>query len=194
MDRYSIRLFFVVISIITIWSCAGCADLQGALAQTGAWRDDAAALRDQIDGRLADLRTQRQQIPDGSPQAALADAAIDAGVAKVSALDAAIAQADLVIAEAQHPTDALTRIARGVSPWVPAPAQGPLVLGAALVATFLRSRQLKTGAASIIESLEHVMRRDERFRDIFASHADTIRTIQTPAARRLVDRTVGTRA
>ena len=84
--------------------------------------------------------------------------------------------------------------AHGVSSWVPAPIQGPLVLGAALIATLARSRQLKESSKSIVNSIAHVLERDEQFRSIFQSHADTIRSIQTPGARRIVDRTQSKRA
>ncbi len=191
MLKSSIRFVIVLLGIMVISQCAGCADLQGALAQTSAWRDEASALRQEINARLGELEAQRETISDDAPGAPVIDAALATARAKITALDAAIGQADLVIEEALHPSDSLTRIAQGVSAWVPAPAQGPLVLGAALVATLVRSRQLKQGAASIIQSLEHVMGRDEQFRALFASHADTIRTIQTPAARRLVDKTLG---
>ena len=114
--------------------------------------------------------------------------------AKRAALDAAIAQANQVLDEAQHPSDALTQIAHGISSWVPAPAQGPLVLGAALIATLTRSRQLKQSSMSIINSISHVLERDEQFKSLFEQHADTIRSIQTPTARKLVDQTNRKRA
>ena len=184
-------LFILLLPLLVLLvPLGGCADLQGAIAQTTQWRDQAQVLRDELEGRLVDLEMQRRALPDGSPQGAQIDAAIALARTKVRALETGIAHADLVLDEARRPTDGLTRLAEGLSGWVPAPAQGPLVLGAALIATLVRSRQLKQGAASIIRSIEHVRNRDEQFNDLFGRHADAIRTIQTPAARKLVDRTV----
>lgn len=167
----------------------GCSDLQGAIAQTSAWRDEASVLRDDLNQQLQALHQQQQQSDPESTAAQHIESQIKLTQAKHSALDAAITQADQVLQEAQHPTDTLTMIANGASAWVPAPAQGPLVLGAALIATLVRSRQLKQSSTSIIQSIAHVLERDEQFRSIFTQHSDTIRSIQTPSARKLVDQT-----
>ncbi|MEX0876608.1 MAG: hypothetical protein WD114_04030 [Phycisphaerales bacterium] len=187
--RNIVTVLALLIAVFAAAGLGGCADLQGAIARTTAWRADAQGLRDDLGGQLAQLQAHRDSLPPDSPDGPAIDAAIGATHAKLSALDAAIAHADLVLEEAANPSDSLTRLAHGISAWVPAPAQGPLILGAALAATFMRSRQLKAGAASIIRSIDHVMQRDDQFREVFARHADTIRTIQTPAARRLVDAT-----
>jgi hypothetical protein len=187
MRTKSIVVFFFLALILL--PIVGCADLQGAIAQTSAWRDEANTLRDDLAQQLETLRLQQQQAQPGSAVAEQLETQVRLTQAKHAALDAAIAQADEVLREAQQPTDALTTIAHGVSAWVPAPAQGPLVLGAALIATLARSRQLKQSSTSIIQSIAHVLERDEQFRSLFAQHSDTIRSIQTPAARKLVDQT-----
>lgn len=167
----------------------GCSDLQGAIAQTSAWRDEASVLRDDLNQQLQALHQQQQQSDPESTAAQHIESQIKLTQAKHSALDAAITQADQVLQEAQHPTDTLTMIANGASAWVPAPVQGPLVLGAALIASLVRSRQLKQSSTSIIQSIAHVLERDEQFRSIFTQHSDTIRSIQTPSARKFVDQT-----
>lgn len=174
---------------LTLLPIVGCADLQGAIAQTSAWRDEASTLRADLTKQLNSLQLEQQHTPPGSATSTQLESRIKLVQAKHAALDAAIAQADEVLREAQQPTDALTTIAHGVSAWVPAPAQGPLVLGAALIATLARSRQLKQSSTSIIQSISHVLERDEQFRSLFSKHSDTIRSIQTPAARKLVDQT-----
>lgn len=183
----------VNIVLLSLMFCSmmsvGCSDLQGAIAQTSAWRDEASVLRDDLNHQLQSLRHQQQQSDPESTAAQHIESQIKLTQAKHSALDAAITHADQVLQEAQHPTDTLTRIVNGASAWVPAPAQGPLVLGAALIATLVRSRQLKLSSTSIIQSIAHVLERDEQFRTIFTQHSDTIRSIQTPNARRLVDQT-----
>lgn len=182
---------FLTLFLLTI---VGCTDLQGAIAQTNTWRDQASTVRDDLDEQISSLRIQQQQALPGSTEADQLDTRLKLAQAKHAALDAAIAQADEVLLEAQEPTDTLTGIAHAVSSWVPTPAQGPLVLGAALIATLARSRQLKASSTSIIQSIAHVLDRDEQFRSIFAQHSDTIRSIQTPAARKLVDQTQRRRA
>ncbi len=187
--------FIIVLSLLTpVPLLAGCADLQGAIAQTSAWRDEAAHARDALDEQIGAMQTRHDELDPGSPGAQQLGSDIKLVQAKRATLDAAITQADQVLQEAQHPSDALTQIAQGVSGWVPAPVQGPLVLGAALIATLARSRQLKQSTMSIVGSISHVLERDERFRALFESHADTIRSIQTPAARRIVDQTLRRRA
>lgn len=180
--------------VLTTLLSTGCADLQGAIAQTSAWRDEAVTVRDTLEKQVQTLQTQQGNLEPGSPESIAIDTEIKLAQAKQAALDAAIAQANQVLDEAQHPSDALTQIAHGISSWVPAPAQGPLVLGAALIATLTRSRQLKQSSMSIINSISHVLERDEQFKSLFEQHADTIRSIQTPTARKLVDQTNRKRA
>lgn len=174
-------------SVLTIVLMMGCADLQGAIAQTSAWRDEAHTIRDTLDEQIVLMESELASLEPGSPDAIRVAADLKLARAKQSALNAAIAQADLVLQEAQEPTDTITTIAHGVSAWVPAPIQGPLVLGAALIATLARSRQLKESSRSIVNSIAHVLERDDQFRALFQSHADTIRSIQTPGARKIVD-------
>jgi len=169
---------------------AGCADLQGALTKTTAWRDDAKGIRIEMQSRLDELESQRDLVPDSSLDVPMIDAAILGAKTKINLLDTVIARADMVIEEATNPTDSLSQATNALSPWIPAPAQGPLVLGAALIATFVRSRNLKQSAISIIQSIEHTLSRDPEFRQLFVNHADTIRTIQTPGARKLIDSTL----
>ncbi|MDF1809682.1 MAG: hypothetical protein P1U42_08305 [Phycisphaerales bacterium] len=180
----------VFTTVITIFlSQSGCADLQGAIAQTSAWKQDAQTIQDDLQIHLNELETMRTTALDGSTHSDILDSAIDLAQTKIQAIHAAIAQADLVINEASNPSDPITIAAESISPWVPAPAQGPLVLGAALIATLVRSRNLKTSAASIVQSIDHVMKRDPEFKHRFEMNADTIRSIQTPTARKLIDTT-----
>ena len=180
----------LALGLLILSFVSGCADLQGALSQTTAWRDNALEIESDLQSELGLLEDQRRSIPDTSPNAGYLDQAIEQASDKIDMLNSAIERVDLVIAEAQHPTDSLTHAANTIAPWIPAPAQGPLVLGAALIATLLRSRNLKNSASSIIQSIEHTMRRDPEFKELFEKHADTIRTIQTPSARKLIDTTI----
>lgn len=184
-----------LIAIILIIACAlvplsGCTGLQDAITHTTAWRDDAVVVQSDLQAQLSALEHQQNQLPVGSPDAPYIDAAISRTRAKIQTINAAVSQADLVIQEATNPQSALTQTVDAISPWIPAPAQGPVILGAALLATLVRSRNLKNSATSIIQSIEHTMNRDPVFKDVFAQNADTIRTIQTPGARKLIDSTV----
>lgn len=183
-----IRSIIVVSLFSFVFVLAGCADLGGAIARTSAWRDRAALARDSLDQQIIDLQAQQAQLDPNSSESVQLGSDIKLARAQQAVLDAAITQVNQVLHEAQNPSDALTHIAHSVSSWVPAPAQGPIVLGAALIATLARSRQLKQSTISIVQSISHVLERDEQFRSLFESHADTIRTIQTPGARRLVDK------
>ena len=168
----------------------GCTDLQGALSQATSWRDHAQQIQSDLQAQNAELISLRASLPTDSPHAIELDNTIAQAQVKTQLLASAIAQADLIINEATNPTDTLTRATNVISPWIPAPAQGPVVLGAALIATLLRSRNLKENANSIIRSIEHLTRNDQDFEQLFKKHADTIRTIQTPGARKMIDSTV----
>lgn len=185
----------IVLTLVTVlFVLAGCADLGGAIAQASAWREKALLAQDSLDEQIVELQAQHAGLDPSSPQSQQIAGDIQLAQAQRAALETAIAQANRVLYEAQNPSDSLTHIAHSVSSWVPAPAQGPIVLGAALIATLARSRQLKQSTMSIVQSIAHVIERDEQFRALFESHADTIRTIQTPGARQLVDKAQRLRA
>ena len=185
-----VAIFCICLCAFTALSGLGCADFQGAIAQSTAWRDNAQQIENGLQAQLDTLEDKRKTIDDTSTNAPYLDAAITQANAKIKALNTAIAQADLVIAEAKNPTDSLTVAADAISPWIPAPAQGPMMLGAALIATLVRSRNLKANTVSIIQSLEHTMNGDPAFKQLFTEHANTIRTIQTPGARKMIDSTL----
>ncbi len=161
----------------------GCVDM----AAVETMRQSAAQARDDLAGQVEALESLRETFPDGSPEAADADALAAAASAKVAAIEAAIARIDQTLAEANNPSDGLTRAAQGVSPLLPEPVRLPLVLGAALAATLLRAGQLKRGAASMARSINKALESDGEFRQAFARHADTLRSIQTRTAQRIVD-------
>lgn len=152
-----------------------------------AFRDQAAEIRGDLADRTAELAARREALPVGSPERAELGAAIDAAAAKAAALDAALARFDLVLDEAEHPSDGLTVAAEGLGTLLPEPIRLPLVLAGALAATLLRAHQLKKGAGSIARSLDAAMREDPDLRSAVARNANTLRAIQTPAAARIVD-------
>ncbi len=184
------RIGLAIICGATLLVSIGCADLQGAINQTSAWRDNAMLIEDALVNQIETLETKRQTLPSTSLEVTMIDTAIADAQAKLEMLNAAINQATLVINEAANPTDSLTQAADAILPWIPAPAQGPLLLGAALIASMVRSQNLKRNATSIIQSIEHLLKSDPQFKERFTQHANTLRTIQTPGARKLIDTTV----
>lgn len=182
------NIIIVLMTLITTLPLGACSNLQGAIAQTARWRDEAIGVRDALDQRIVAMESELTELDPDTPHARQIDADLRAARAKHAALDAAIARADLVLREAADPSSPITGLAHDLSAWVPAPAQGALVLGAALIATLARSRRIKESGESIVDSIAHVLERDGQLRDRFASHADTIRSIQTRGARRMVDR------
>jgi len=182
-----LRVFCLVVIAIAIVSVpSGCADIPQTVAAATALREDAARARDRLAGELAGLEQARADLPPDAPSAPDLDAAIGLARARAAALDAAVLHADRVLAEMGRPTDALTQGVGMLTPLLPPPAQGPTLLAAALVATLLRARQVRKGAGSIAASIQNALR-DPDFRAAFERHADAIRSIQTPTARRIVD-------
>ncbi len=150
-------------------------------------RDQAHALRAGIDESLRRGETILASLPPDDPARARAVASVDDLRARRAALDESLAHLDAWLQEATEPTDPLTRALREAAPLLPAPAGPPLILGGALLVTILRARQLKTALVSVARSIEKAKDEDEAFRARFAHAAPTIRSIQTPAARRIVD-------
>lgn len=171
---------------ITLIASTGCANLDESIARIDTAIDGAQTAKQRIDTEIDELELMRESIPDQSGDAPFVDARLAQLRAQSSALDGAIRSATLALSEARSPTDPLVIAIDSVSPWVPAPVQAPLVLAAALGATLIRSGTLKRAAASIIESIDHAKRADPGFRAALVSNANAIRSIQTPAARKLV--------
>ena len=180
-----VSLFLVLILSIQL---IGCAPLGQSINQLSAARDRASEIQSDLNTQLDELKLMRESIPDGSNQRPAINALISEIQAKLAIVEAAITHTDQVLHSAANPSDPLTIAADAVSPYVPAPIQAPLVLGAALLATIMRSRSLNQGTRSIVDSINHVLKKDESFKAAFDANADTIRTIQTPQARKLIDK------
>jgi len=179
------KITLLAITLVPLGAAPGCADFTPDDAR--AFRDQAAHVRDDLAARAGELEALRETYPEGTPERADLEAAIDGAAAKAAALDAAISRMDLVLAEADAPTDGLAVAARDLGAYLPEPARLPLLLAGALGATLLRARQLKKGAGSIARSLSTAMKGDPELQTAVARNADTLRTIQTPTARRIVD-------
>lgn len=182
------RNFVKLAMVCVIVILGGCAGIGQSVEQLGTMRDQAAEIRSDLQTQLDELALMRESIPDGSEQVGAVDALMAQVNAKLAVVEAAIVHVDQVMESVANPSDPLTIAAQAVSPWVPAPIQAPLVLGAALVASVMRSRSLNTGTRSIVESINYVLKKDDSFKAAFVANADTIRTIQTPVARKIVNK------
>jgi len=195
MQRYTrtiaASLLILVLSFLALSPLQGCASLGESVAQIESARDQAARVRDRTNAEIDELALMRESIPDGSDRAAPLDAALSRLRTKAAALDAAIEHADQTLDNAQNPSDPLTLGAQALSPWIPAPLQAPLVLGAALAAALARSGALRRDAKSIVESIDHAKRKSPAFREALDGSADAIRSIQTRGARTLVKKVSG---
>lgn len=182
-----VRSFLTVIALtLAALSLGACGSLQETIAHATDLRNDAARARDTVATQIESLQSTQAALPVDAPEHAEIESALALANARLAALDAAVLHADRVLAEMTEPTDSLTQGVGAISPWLPAPVQGPALLGAALIATLLRARQVRQGAGSIAASIQKAMA-DPDFKAAFERHAATIRSIQTPAARRIVD-------
>lgn len=188
------------------WRCVGvlavvamaCITMPGCVdaAALGRLRDDAAGLRETLardveDRRSAVVALAGAGVPEDDPARRTAQAGLDAAAARHATADAAVKQLDVVLREAADPTDPVSRGLSMMAEGLPEPARSPLILGGALVVTLLRARQLKSALVSVARSIEEVKESDEEFRKRFKDSAPTIRSIQTPAARRIIEGVTG---
>ena len=155
--------------------------------QVNAFRSHVAGLERGYAGQSRALEARLAAMSVDDPLRPDAQAALARAKAKEAAVAAAAEQVDLVIARAKNPDDALGQSVGMLSPLLPEPARWPLALGAALVASLVRARQLKQGMASIAVGLDKAMEEDPGFESAFQKHANTFRTIQTPTAKRVID-------
>ncbi len=155
---------------------------------------DLLAARDRAAGLSASLAAQEATLQDLAGQATSEpdrrrleeDLAITR--AQRTALDAAVTQVDSALQRSADPDDPLGAIVDTVAPWLPAEARLPILLGAGLTLSLARLLRVQRAAESIVDSVEKAARQDPGFRDRLGANADTMRSVQTPAAAALVDR------
>lgn len=70
---------------------------------------------------------------------------------------------------------------------VPGPWKVAALLTVGLATSLVRSRQLREAASSIARSIDKALEEDAKLAERFRQHANTLRTIQTPLARKIVD-------
>jgi hypothetical protein len=70
---------------------------------------------------------------------------------------------------------------------IPGPWKVAAVLTVGLATSLVRSRQLREAASSIARSIDKALEEDAKLAERFRQHASTLRTIQTPLAKKIVD-------
>ncbi len=161
---------------------SGCVDS----AQLAALREQAVAVRSELATEVHRLETDAQVQSDP----VLAEASGQAATAlaeRLSEIDQAIAALDRVLAAEQSPDALIQQIAGEAVPLLPEPLRSPALLVGALLASLFRASQLKRAAGSIAISIAKAAEKDEQFRSAIQRHADTLRSVQTPTAKRIVD-------
>ena len=172
------------VAMVAVGVLGGCVDL----AQVHKMRDDAVKLREALQADEKQWEGRVASLPEYDPLRADAQAALAGAKAREEAVDAAVQELDLVIKNAQNPDDPILSVG---APMLPEPLRSPVLLGGALLAAIARAVQLKRGVASVAQSLQKAMDDDEQFRAGMKKHANTLRSIQTKTAQKIVDQATG---
>jgi len=181
------RLIVIVLLGVLLGSAfAGCVDL----GQVESMRSEAVKLREALQADTRQWESRVASLPETDPLRADAQAALAAARARLMAVDVAVLELDQIIKEARNPSDPIVSLS---APLLPEPLRSPFLLGGALLAMVARTVQLKRGMASIARSFDKAMQDDEQLRAGVKRNANTIRSIQTPTAQKIVDQVTGKR-
>ncbi|GAB4384088.1 MAG: hypothetical protein Kow0022_05600 [Phycisphaerales bacterium] len=161
----------------------GCVDH----ARLAALRDQAALVRDELQTEVARLEQASQSEGAGPEVREAASAAAVELRERLASLDQAITTLDEVASSAQTPDMLINQLTSQAVPLLPEPFRSPALLLGALAAALFRAGQLKRAAGSIAASIAKAAEKDEQFRSAIQRHADTLRSMQTPTAKRIVD-------
>lgn len=178
----------------------GCGLMGGLAGEFGAVRDEAARARDEIAADRIAIEQAATRLPPGSADKDQLERLAETRLRQEAAFARAVERLEAAHQAAQRaalsgaagepggdPAGTLEDGAALLAPLVPPGAQLPLVLGAGFVASLWRAARLKRSAASIAEGLEKAMAGDDSLREGMKRNAATLRSVQTPTARRIVD-------
>ena len=187
MRGWTMRMACAIV-VIGSWAlapgCAGMGDLREA-------RDRAAALADGLDSEAGRWDEVASGLEPGSTERADAEALAGVARAQAEVLEAGLRRVDLALGGENNPLGVVGRVLETVLPWAPEPVRLPLVLGAALAGSAVRSAGLKKGIVSMVKGIDTAIREDDRFASLFREHANTFRATQTGVAKRIVDQVAG---
>jgi hypothetical protein len=181
------RLLCAIVVTGTWASTPGCVGMEDVRAA----RDKAAALAEHLDSEADRWEAVAAGLEPGSGRRADAEAIAGVARGQAAALEAGVRRVDLALGGENNPLGVAGLVLEAVLPWAPEPVRLPLVLGAALVGSLVRSASLKKGIVSMVKGLDTAMRDDDRFASAFGEHANTFRSTQTALAKRVVDRVAG---
>ncbi|MCC6950732.1 MAG: hypothetical protein IT433_04715 [Phycisphaerales bacterium] len=178
----------VMLGVVLSASLGGCEGLPDAVAL----RDRAGVMQEVVHADVAaqrDVVERMREAGEDPDSAGMRDAtAVLAQMeARARTLDAAVGELDALIAEATNPTHPISEGVELISRSLPEPLRSPVVLGGALLAMAVRANRLRAALASVAQSIEKAKQNDEQFRRSFKENAPTIRSIQTPTARSIVE-------
>ena len=173
-------------------------DLSGGVSQEfESIREEASRALDEIAADRIALEQSAAALPQVSgararvESVAAARATQEAAFARaVERLEALAGSAAGISGDGSAPLDPAGTLEEGaalLAPLVPPGAQLPLILGAGFAASVWRAARLKKSAASIAQGLEKAMAGDEGLREGMKRNADTLRSVQTATAQRIVD-------
>lgn len=164
----------------------GCVDA----SQLAALRDQATLVRDELETQAARLEDESQAEKSEPMVREAASEAASALRERLISLDQAIVALDTALQSSQTPDDLVGQLAAHAAPLVPEPFRSPVLLLGALAAALMRANQLKRAAGSIATSIAKASEKDDQFRSAIQRHADTLRSVQTSTAKRIVDEKV----
>lgn len=201
----AVRLVVCVMCVVATVQMAGC-------TQPGWLSGDPAQIThtierkiDELDARYEsteqaiisrlDQMDQTEITPDDPSRLAM-----DAMLAETRAMRSGLDAARVKLVQVARETEAITSGSSVVSDtlgrlsvFIPEPFRSPALLAAGLVAALWRARTMRKGLVSVVKSVDKVMDVDPEFASRFVKHADTLRTIQTDTAKRVIDQTLATR-
>lgn len=174
-------------------------DLTGGVSQEfESIREEAARARDEIAADRIALEQSAAELPRGSGARARVESIAVARATQEAAFARAVERLEALAGggtgegpgDTSAPLDPAGTLEDGaalLAPLVPPGAQLPLILGAGFAASVWRAARLKKSAASIARGLEKAMAGDEGLREGMKRNADTLRSVQTATAQRIVD-------
>lgn len=181
----SFTLLALLLSCLLVGGCADLAALQRLHHDAALAATSLRSQADALDQRLAAL-------PPDDPSLHSAQLASAAARTLADAAELAAAESGRLLTDVNpHP---LAQILEWTVPFLPEPYRAPVVLAGAAGLALLRAARLKAGLASIAHSIQKALESDPAFAQQFRLHADTLRSIQTPLARKVVDQATSGRS
>lgn len=178
-------------------SLAGCVDLEGVRQE----RERGSEVVSTLKSRATEYQTSLDALAAGDPARAELAAGLERAARARDALSRRVQELGALEERARKEArigevggDGVEGVEGGlvvggvdVMDLVPGPWKVVAVLSVGLATSLVRSKQLRDAAASMARSIDKALEEDEKLAERFRQHANTLRTIQTPLARKIVD-------